>query len=70
MLFGSAFALLALVICAAATIGFPVCGWLRSEKRRGEAITLPALLGVILLGLIGVASLALLVSARGLIRGD
>src|SRR5262245_51507258 len=58
--FGSAPAALAALAAAASVIAFPIYGWVRDRKRRGERISMATLLGVIVLGLLGVVSLGML----------
>jgi hypothetical protein len=68
--FDGVLAVLAFVIGSAAVVGFPIYGWVRDKKRRGEPIKAAALLGVILVAALGFVTLGLFLLAKSIVRGD
>ena len=60
-------AALGFFIAAVAMLSFPVYGWVRDKRRRGERVKIPALVSVLVLGAIGVLTLALLVMAKSIL---
>ena len=61
---GSIFAWLALSLAAAAMLGFPAYQWTRERRRQGESVWSPGLIGVLLLGAVGVASMLAFLMAK------
>jgi hypothetical protein len=55
---------LAVLVAAAALIGFPIYYWIQDRRRRGQPLAISGIAGALLLGLLGVVAVWLFILAR------